>query len=62
MNFSKYSIVKCSNSLWVSHSQTQDNVPVCPELPERVHIGEIPEEDEHLETVDEMGQVCEIAA
>jgi hypothetical protein len=39
-----------------------DDVPLYPRLPERVSIGEIPEEDEHLGTVDEMKPASEIAA
>jgi ParB family chromosome partitioning protein len=44
------------------HESGMDNVPFCPELPQRVHIGEIPEIDEHLETINEAELVSEIAA
>jgi hypothetical protein len=42
--------------------RTVEDVPLCPALPKRVSIGEISDEDEHLETLNEAETVNEIAA
>jgi hypothetical protein len=39
-----------------------EDIPLCPALPEQANIGDIPEENEHLQTVDELDTVAEIAA